>query len=58
MRISEPFALGFEIAIKGGERCDLVGIEGNPNGLTVAAVTGLHELERDDCRFGCDRNQL
>ena len=58
MRISEPFALGFEIAIEGGERRDFVSIEGNPDGLTVTAITGLHELKSDDRRFGRDHNQL
>ena len=33
MGVLEPFALGFEILVEGGERCDVVGIECKPDGL-------------------------
>src|SRR5688572_4268732 len=58
MRISEPFALGFEIAVEGGKGSDFLGIEGNLNGLVITAIACLHELEGNDRRLGCDRDQL
>src|SRR6185437_4348303 len=58
MRVSEPFALGFEIAVEGGESNDLFGIEGDPGELAIMAIACLHELEGDDCRLGCNRDQL
>src|SRR6185437_11850156 len=50
MRVSEPFALGFEIAVEGGESNDLFGVEGDPGELAIMAIACLHELEGDDCR--------
>lgn len=58
MRVFEPFALGFEILVEGDERCDLVGIEGKPDGLMVAAIARLQELDGDDRCLGGDRDQL
>src|SRR6185436_18812901 len=58
MRVLEPIALSLEIVVEGGERCDLSGIEGKPNGLMAASVASLQELEGDDRRLGGDRDQL
>src|SRR6266480_2477043 len=58
VRVFQPFALGFEILVEGGERCDLVDIEGKPDGLMVTAITRLQELDGDDRRLGGDRDQL
>jgi hypothetical protein len=58
MRVPEPFALGLEGLIEGGKRCDLVGIEGKPDGLVTTAVARLQKLDGNDCRFGSDRDQL
>jgi len=41
MRVLEPFALSLEIVVEGGERCDLSGIEGKPNGLMAASVASI-----------------
>src|SRR5439155_11019691 len=58
MRVPEPFTLGLEILIEGGERCDLVGIEGKPDGLMTTAVARLQKLDGDDGRLGSNRDQL
>src|SRR5260370_40951914 len=58
MRVPEPFALGLEIMVEGGERGDLVSIEGKPDGLMARAIARLQELERNDRRLGGDRDQL
>src|SRR4051794_35157485 len=58
MRVPEPFTLGFEILVEGSERCDLVGIECELDGLMVTAIAGLQKLDGDDCRLGRDRDQL
>ena len=58
MGVSEPFAFGFEILVEGGERCDLVGIEGEPNAAAGCAVARLQELDGDDRSLGGDGDQL
>src|SRR3979409_2288746 len=58
MRVLEPFALSLEILVEGDERCDLVGIEGKPDGLMATAIARLQELDGDDRRLGGDRDQL
>ena len=58
MRVLEPFTLGLKILVEGGERCDLVGIEGKPDGLIATAIARLQELEGDDRRLGGDCDQL
>src|SRR5260370_1034397 len=58
MRVFEPFTLDLEILVEGGEGCDVVGIEGKPDGLMVTAIARLQELDSDDCGLGGDRDQL
>src|ERR1022692_4789602 len=58
MGVPEPFALGFEISVEGGERCDAIGVEGEPDGLMATAIACLQELDGDDRRLGGDRDQL
>src|ERR1700730_9447360 len=58
MRVLEAFTFGLEILVEGAERCDLVGIEGEPDGLMATAIARLQELEGNDCRLGGDRDQL
>src|SRR5260370_12738275 len=58
MRVFEPFTLDLEILVEGGEGCDVVGIEGKPDGLMVTAIARLQELDSDDCGLGADRDQL
>src|SRR5260370_14374896 len=58
MRVFEPFTLDLEILVEGGEGCDVVGIEGKPDGLMVTAIARLQELDSDDSGLGCDPDQL
>jgi len=58
MRIPEPFAFGFDILIEGGERCDLVPIEGKVDRLLAAAIPRLQELDGNDGGFGSDGDEL
>src|SRR5258708_12384507 len=58
MRVFEPFTLDLEILVEGGEGCDVVGIEGKPDGLMVTAIARLQELDRDDCGLGGARHHL
>src|SRR5260370_891664 len=58
MRVFEPFTLDLEILVEGGEGCDVVGIEGKPDGLMVTAIARLQELDSDACGLGGDRDQL
>ena len=58
MRILEAFTLGLEILVEGSERCDLIGIEDQPDGLMTTAIARLQELDGDDRCLGGDRDQL
>ena len=58
MRVPETLALGLEILVEGGERCDLTGIEGKADGLMAVSVARLQELDGDDRSLGGDRDQL
>ena len=58
MRVLEPFALSLEVVVEGGERRDLVRIEGEVDRLLAAAIPRLQELDGNDGGFGSDRDEL
>ena len=58
MRVLEPLGLGLEILVEGGERCDLVGIEGKADRQMASAITCLQELDGDDRRLCRNRDEL